>query len=135
VSIHFKVAPELKASQQLVNVPPLLIQPIIENAFKHGLFHKGHGGKLLIDFQKKGNFLICIVEDNGVGRKEAEKRNMERNKNYESSGLSTSEKRLQIYNHSENDTKNSKNTNIKIVDLFNEQGQAAGTRFELAIRI
>ncbi len=135
VTIKFNISHELKTSQQLVNVPPLLIQPIIENAFKHGLFHKGHGGKLLIDFQKKEDFLICIIEDNGVGRVEAEKRNMNRNKNYESSGLSTSEKRLQIYNQSKNDAKNKENTYIKIVDLFNKQQQATGTRFELAIRI
>ncbi len=135
VNIKLKVSPELKASQQLVNVPPLLIQPIVENAFKHGLFHKGHGGELLVDFQKKDKFLICTIQDNGVGRVEAEKRNINRNKNYESSGLSTSEKRLQIYNRSVNDTKNSKNTYIKIVDLFDQQGQASGTRLELTIRI
>ncbi len=134
VSIDFHVSPELSASQQMIKVPPLLIQPIIENAFKHGLFHKGHDGKLNIDFQKKEDYLVCVVEDNGVGRAAAELKNLERNKDYQSSGLNTSEKRLKIYNRSRSNGSDL-NQNVKITDLYNNKQEATGTKVEIRIRI
>lgn len=50
-------------------IPALLLQPLVENAINHGLFHKTVPGRLLLKFEKaKDGALICIVEDNGVGR-------------------------------------------------------------------
>ena len=51
-----------------VSIPPLLIQPFIENAIKHGLLHKEGEKHLSIRFVLK-NSLICTITDNGVGRK------------------------------------------------------------------
>ncbi len=50
-------------------IPALLLQPLVENAINHGLFHKTVQGRLLLKFEKaKDGTLICIVDDNGVGR-------------------------------------------------------------------
>ncbi|GAB3889544.1 sensor histidine kinase [Spirosoma agri] len=50
-------------------MPPLLLQPFVENAILHGLRHKTNGpGLLLITIQQTGNQLYCRVEDNGIGR-------------------------------------------------------------------
>jgi LytS/YehU family sensor histidine kinase len=54
-------------------IPSLLLQPLVENAINHGLFHKEDKGKLKIEF-KQGNDeseLICIIDDDGVGRDRA----------------------------------------------------------------
>lgn len=63
-------------------LPSILVQPYIENTLKHGLLHKKTGRKLNISFLKKGQYLECIVEDNGIGRvKSAEIKKIARNTN------------------------------------------------------
>jgi tetratricopeptide (TPR) repeat protein len=52
-------------------VPPLILQPFVENAILHGLQHKQGNGKILIHVGKEDNMMICTVEDNGVGRQKA----------------------------------------------------------------
>ncbi len=55
-----------------VNTPPMLIQPFIENALMHGLYHKTHGQKILkVKVSPEVNHIIWVIEDNGIGRKEA----------------------------------------------------------------
>lgn len=46
---------------------PLLLQPIVENAFIHGLEDKEGGGKITIEIKKNGKILQILVEDNGIG--------------------------------------------------------------------
>ena len=52
-------------------IPPMLIQPIIENAILHGLSPLNHPGYILITIQLKEKVMIITLEDNGIGRKEA----------------------------------------------------------------
>src|SRR6185295_7264690 len=52
-------------------IPPLLIQPYVENAILHGLVSKNGNGELNLSFEKKNGALICKVEDNGIGRKQS----------------------------------------------------------------
>ncbi len=52
-------------------LPPLLIQPFIENSLIHGLLHKEGAKRLAIDFEVKDEVLICTIEDNGIGREKA----------------------------------------------------------------
>lgn len=54
-----------------VLLPPLIIQPFIENSLVHGLLHKEGLKKLLIAFQLQDHTLLCTIEDNGVGRAKA----------------------------------------------------------------
>jgi two-component sensor histidine kinase len=53
-----------------IMIPSLLLQPIVENAINHGLFHKPEKGKLILSFikGKDDTELICVIDDNGVGR-------------------------------------------------------------------
>lgn len=55
-----------------VLLPPMLIQPFIENALVHGLLHKEGLKKLSIRFELLEDILVCEIEDNGVGRKRAQ---------------------------------------------------------------
>jgi hypothetical protein len=50
-----------------IEVPPLLIQPHVENAVMHGISSMGANGKIVVSFAVDGNHLICKVTDNGPG--------------------------------------------------------------------
>ena len=48
-------------------IPPLILQPFVENSIWHGLSKKQGEGKILIHIEKEGDMINCIVEDNGIG--------------------------------------------------------------------
>lgn len=52
-------------------IPPLLIQPFIENAIRHGLLPSEHSGWLVLSFQKRERQLMIQIEDNGIGIRKA----------------------------------------------------------------
>lgn len=60
---------EINVSQEILNIeiPPMLIQPIIENSVKHGISPLIEGGKISLDIRKKENFLKFVISDTGVG--------------------------------------------------------------------
>ncbi len=53
--------------QDFISIPPMLVQPFIENAILHGFKNKNKG-EINIHFNEKEDFLICIIDDNGIGR-------------------------------------------------------------------
>jgi two-component sensor histidine kinase len=57
----------------VIHIPSLLLQPLVENAINHGLTPKGKGGQLSIVFSlnKTGTGICCTIEDNGIGRRQA----------------------------------------------------------------
>jgi ligand-binding sensor domain-containing protein len=126
VEIDFKIEEILLEDE--CRVPPLLIQPIVENSFKHGLFHKQKDLKLSIHLKKEGAYLYCCVVDNGVGRKN-KPNEMEPKR---SSGLSTTKERLAILQESTIKAKHPHN-NLRITDLKNSDGIPVGTKVELWI--
>jgi len=128
IDIQLDIAPELVDSENLV--PPLLIQPIIENSFKHGLMHKEQDGILTIRLAPKNEGLQCLVRDNGVGRAKAQEYTQWKEKGMakRSSGLSITQKRLEILS-----AETQQEALFKITDLFDDQKQAAGTQTDLWI--
>jgi ligand-binding sensor domain-containing protein len=123
VSITFEIDDELLDDDYFV--PPLLIQPIVENSFKHGLFHKKDNKNLLIVLKEEEPYLYCMIEDNGVGRKKKPVGTPNR-----SSGLSTTKERLVILQKSILKESHPYN-NLKITDLKDQNQDPIGTRVEL----
>lgn len=66
----YQIVIDEKIRSQQIKIPSLLLQPIIENAIDHGLFHKEEKGLLKIDFlfAHETRAIICIIDDNGIGR-------------------------------------------------------------------
>jgi sensor histidine kinase YesM len=50
-----------------IEIPPMLIQPFIENAFVHAFNSKSINPELIIDFSREPNYLLCTITDNGKG--------------------------------------------------------------------
>jgi sensor histidine kinase YesM len=62
---------DLPSSLRAVRLPPLLLQPLVENAIVHGLEPKIDGGEVLIRAEAHGGLLALTVTDNGLGLREA----------------------------------------------------------------
>ncbi|MEZ5017642.1 MAG: histidine kinase [Flavipsychrobacter sp.] len=71
--IQYEITVENAIDANETMIPSLLLQPIVENSLNHGIFHKAGIGKIKIDFKQGANEreTICIVDDNGIGRKKA----------------------------------------------------------------
>jgi hypothetical protein len=63
------LAPDIDATNTFI--PPLLLQPYVENAIWHGLSPKDERGKLTVSLEKKNGTLVCTIDDNGIGRHKA----------------------------------------------------------------
>lgn len=81
-----------------VKIPPMLIQPYIENAIWHGLRYKEDKGFLEIKFFTENNKLYCTVQDNGIGRKKSSELKTQHQKTYQSTGIKNSKERMEILN-------------------------------------
>ncbi|MEZ4916147.1 MAG: histidine kinase [Chitinophagales bacterium] len=71
---EFKVDFQCKLNeeqQENIELPAMFIQPYIENAIKHGLFHKEGEKQLKVHFTIEEDYLKCVIEDNGIGQKKA----------------------------------------------------------------
>lgn len=82
------------------SIPPMLLQPYVENAIMHGLRHREtKGGRLTVSIAKNNaNQMECVVEDNGIGRANASAINLKAgNLNKTSLGLKITEERLRIF--------------------------------------
>ncbi len=78
-----------------IQIPPMLVQPFIENSLIHGLLHKEGQKTLFIHFEIK-DAVICTITDNGIGREEAKRIQERQFSNHESFALSAIKRRLEI---------------------------------------
>lgn len=110
-------------------LPPLILQPFVENAIKHGLKTKKKGGHIKIEGKRINDELIFAVEDNGIGR-EASKSMQQTTASFkkQSLGMKLTEERLAVLN----ETKKI-NAHYRIIDLYDNNNNATGTRVELII--
>lgn len=112
-----------------IEIPPLLIQPFVENAIKHGLMHKDGEKTLEISLEQMENKLICIIEDNGIGRKESaaiKERQKVKHKSFSTASTNTRfelmQNRLDMHD-----------LGIDFEDLMDAEGKPLGTKVKLTI--
>lgn len=122
LEVEFKIDPLLMEDLQYIKIPPLLVQPIVENSFRHGLMHLSTIGRIIVEYKFEDDNIICIVEDNGIGRSESKRINQWGRKNHVSTGISSAAERVSIIDKSRGILK------LDIVDLYNPDSSPAGTR-------
>jgi len=130
--ISYNISVDNQLSLDEINIPTMLIQPYVENALKHGLLHKKHEGKLKISFNKISNksTIVCIIEDDGIGRKKAQELKDKRTVFHKSFATKATESRLKLLNYG-------KQQEIGVVyeDLIDNNQEACGTRVHITIPI
>ncbi len=109
-----------------LKIPSMIIQPIVENALKHGLLHKDGDKFLSVVFSKTGEDLMCVVEDNGIGRKASAIIN-QRRKSHQSFATKATAERLQLLREF---------YGMEIEMTIEDRGEAAGeTGTKVAIKM
>lgn len=107
-------------------IPPLILQPFIENSLWHGLSEKVGDSIINIHITRSNEWLKCTITDNGIGRTAASLKPQKHNK---SKGLEITYSRLKIYN------KTTHPKPFEITDLYDANNNASGTRVDVLIRI
>ena len=111
-------------------IPPMLVQPFVENSIKHGLLHKSGLKKVSVDFELDTNeeCMICTIIDNGIGREKSAEIKTRNETTHQSFSTESIVQRLEIWNKS---TKNP----VIYTDLFNSNGEIIGTKVTIIIEI
>lgn len=104
-------------NKETIQLPPMLIQPYIENAVWHGLRYKEDKGKLALSFEHHNGSMQVIIADDGIGRKKSAQLKTDNQKKHNSTGLKNIEERLQILN-----TVYKTNYTVTIEDLAADSG-------------
>lgn len=118
-TIH--IAEGIKVEKALV--PPMIIQPYVENAIWHGLMQKKEpGATLAINVTKNNNELLIEIKDNGIGRKEAAALKSKSATKLKAHGMKITAQRIGVVNKIYGT-----HTSAVITDLKNKEGDALGT--------
>ena len=125
---EYKISVHNEVDTTMVKVPPLIIQPYVENAIWHGLMHKKEKGHLDIELYLKENLLICKITDDGIGRKRAAELKSKSSLTYKSMGMRITADRIALLQQQEQN-----NAFISVNDLLFPDGRPAGT--EVLIKI
>ncbi|MFZ1517088.1 MAG: histidine kinase [Saprospiraceae bacterium] len=112
----------------VTKIPSLLLQPIIENALGHGLFHKENSGLISILIEEKAEKIKITIEDNGIGRKKAAQIKSQKPATHISRGLEMMYDRINLVNK-----KGHYHVTIEYLDLT-ELSTPVGTRVILNIK-
>jgi tetratricopeptide (TPR) repeat protein len=119
---EYQIELDENIDDEIIKVPPMLMQPFVENALIHGLFPKDEKGCLLIYITQNDCCITVEIVDNGIGRVKSQMIKNENN-NHKSVGLSLTRQRLAMLNQQTTDL-----YNVKIVDLYNSENQPEGTK-------
>lgn len=119
LNYQIDLSPAINAN--LVEVPAMILQPYVENAIWHGIKPMEDQGMLSIKVEREGKQLVCIIEDNGIGREKARQLKANSILTHQSHGMKITEERL-------NAIGKVKGAKVEIIDLHNDIEQAMGTK-------
>ncbi|HEU4902306.1 MAG TPA: histidine kinase, partial [Flavisolibacter sp.] len=125
---HITVEGDLDVS--VLKVPPLIIQPYVENAIWHGLMHKEEKGHLAIAISQNEEVLLCRITDDGIGRKKAAENKSRSTSTHPSLGMRITAERIAAL-HKEKQ----RDGCVDIHDLTLPDGSPGGTEVTLKIPV
>lgn len=117
---EYSITMDDSINAEAVEIPPMLIQPYIENAVWHGLRYKESKGHLSLRMKKQPDGIEVEITDDGIGRKRSAELKTENQKKHQSTGIKNIEQRLQIISNVYH-----VNYHVRITDL---NGDGHGTR-------
>lgn len=129
--LSFHLETDSRIDTDFVEIPPLLIQPYVENAIWHGLMHKEQGGTVWVRVEQPHKDRLTItIRDDGVGRAKAMELKSKSATQRKSFGMKITSERIELINQLYQT-----HTQVEIQDLTNAEGQPRGTQVVLQIPI
>lgn len=120
---------ELADDPATIMVPPMLLQPYVENAIWHGLMHKRDTDRrLLIRVRNEGASTLFEVEDNGIGRAEAMRLREEQEGPRRSMGMRINRERIELLGDL-----TGMDATVQVIDLHDLHQRPTGTRVVVRI--
>jgi tetratricopeptide (TPR) repeat protein len=130
--ISYSVSVDEGIDLKATYVPPMLLQPYVENALRHGILYlNNRQGFINVEARlDDDDDLLLVVEDNGIGREESRLRKLESKtqENHTSLGMSLNQERIALLRET-----TGKDMNIRVIDRIGPDGKSAGTRIEVYI--
>jgi tetratricopeptide (TPR) repeat protein len=122
--INFNVKTDSSLNLETIKIPPLVLQPFIENSIWHGLSSSKKSKKITIFIQKiSSEYVLINIEDNGIGREASTKIKAKKHINRKSIGINLTKDRLTNF------VKNKKNNySVFYKDLEDKNGNSSGTK-------
>ena len=121
IHLSFEIDEEIDTSEQIL--PPLMIQPFVENAIVHGFKGLETKGHIVVSFKwEDDQILECSITDNGIGRQKAIEARAQMGNYHKSTALKVAEERLANLNG------NTKFIPFEIIDLKDGDDNPAGTK-------
>lgn len=127
-SFDFEIVLQDGIDPDVIHIPPLLIQPFVENSIWHGVNQKGKGGRIRLDIKRDDRMLICILEDNGQQDGVKQHYDLSNTVKKTSMGMALIQERLKVVNQ-----RHQTDAKFTVVDLFNEKNELTGKRVTLLL--
>ena len=129
---NYEISVSGKIDEDYHKIPPMLIQPFVENSLKHGLMHIKGVKKIevIFDIDPAETFISCTVIDNGIGREKAAAIQAKNSSHHNSFSTQAIAQRLELLN-----SKLQLKELIKYEDVLNEQNEIRGTQVTINIPI
>ncbi|MFK7922273.1 MAG: two-component regulator propeller domain-containing protein [Bacteroidia bacterium] len=110
-------------------IPPMLLQPFVENSIKHGIMSLESDGKISVIIESEGEAHLRVrIEDNGIGIVESKKRQANRPKDHVSKGMQITMDRLALFARM-----TGKEHSVDIDEIKSEKGEVEGTRVNMIL--
>jgi len=111
-------------------IPPLLLQPFVENAIIHGLMPKKEQGRIDVTFAIDGDNLVCTITDNGIGIDKSRQMKEQSVSVHKSMALDITKKRLEMIK-----AITSRKANVDITERADDRGEVIGTQVVITLPI
>lgn len=125
LTYHINVSDEIETDAY--KIPPMLIQPFVENAIVHGIELKSEPGTVTLSFEKLNENLKVTIEDDGLGREKVNEIYEKRKSNHLSFSTNITNERIEKMN-----TETKENISSTTVDIM-QNGEVKGTKVELTL--
>ncbi len=128
--LKYNITVDKDVDMDYIEIPPLLLQPYVENAIWHGLMQKEEGGRIdiAVGIPAGESMLVIDIIDNGIGRAKSAALMSKTATKHKSYGMKLTSERLALINRVYRT-----GANVSIFDLTGSNGEAAGTQVSIKI--
>ena len=129
-SFHYHIEVDESLDIDAIDIPPLLLQPFVENAIWHGLANSEKEDKMCrINISRKNGSILMQIKDNGVGRRESARINANKMNRHNSHGLKITDDRVTLFNNLSKST-----LHIEVQDVKDKDNEPAGTTVNITLK-